>query len=242
MAGAGGFAMLIALSTVDAFSVGSFVAPRAGLPLAGKAGGLCARSALASPRRVLGLQMSEGLEQEERIRVARKLAEDAKAAMDSAKEAEAKANTKLGGVFYRQWTGLLTGRGDGVGKDPLGLDDSFYSQGPEQRATTIKAVFASFDKDGNGSIDDAELRAGVKEVLGYDALGTGEVEALMQEADLNKSGSIEIDEFLTMVSLVLDKGEAQVLEASQKADAAARTKARVEMTASMVKDALTSVI
>lgn len=96
MAGAGGFAMLIALSTVDAFSVGSFVAPRAGLPLAGKAGGLCARSALASPRRVLGLQMSEGLEQEERIRVARKLAEDAKAAMDSAKEAEAKANTFRG--------------------------------------------------------------------------------------------------------------------------------------------------
>ena len=41
--------------------------------------------------------------------------------------------------------------------------------------------------------------AGRSQVLGYDALGTGEVEGLMKEADLNKNGSIELQEFLTMV-------------------------------------------
>jgi len=35
---------------------------------------------------------------------------------------------ELGSTFYKQWAGLLTGRGDGVDKDPLGLGDSFYSQ------------------------------------------------------------------------------------------------------------------
>eukprot|EP00290_Baffinella_frigidus_P007035 CAMPEP_0180130852 /NCGR_PEP_ID=MMETSP0986-20121125/8095_1 /TAXON_ID=697907 /ORGANISM="non described non described, Strain CCMP2293" /LENGTH=554 /DNA_ID=CAMNT_0022070665 /DNA_START=105 /DNA_END=1769 /DNA_ORIENTATION=- len=249
-------AVLLIATTVDAFNVGSFVAPRAFLPLAGNAGGVSRRQC-----RPQTLQMSSSPDQEEKMRRARKLADDAKAAMDSAKAAEAKANMyrgkvvnldpgsevrtrqllgNLGGVFYRQWAGLLTGRGDDVGKDPLGLDDTFYSQGAEARAETIKTVFTQFDTDGNGAIDEYELRAGVKEVFGCDALGDEEVAALMKEADLNKNGVIGRDEFNTMVSLVLDKGEAQVLAATQKAANDARTQTRVDTTAAMVKGALTS--
>jgi len=83
-------ALLIATiyTSVDAFSSGSFVALRAGLPLARPP-----RASLASQSR---LKMS--VDQDAKMQRARKLADDAKAAMDSAKEAEAKANLFRGKV------------------------------------------------------------------------------------------------------------------------------------------------
>ena len=83
-------ALLIATiyTAVDAFSSGSFVALRAGLPLARHA-----RAHVAPQSR---LKMS--VDQDAKMQRARKLADDAKAAMDSAKEAEAKANKFRGKV------------------------------------------------------------------------------------------------------------------------------------------------
>jgi hypothetical protein len=66
-------------------------------------------------------------------------------------------------------------------------------------------VLGRFDTDGNGGIDEAELGAGLKEVLGYNALETVEVAELLREADLDKNGVIDAEEFETMVALVLEK-------------------------------------
>ena len=89
--------LIATLTTADAFNVGSFVAPRAFLPLAGKAGGMSRRQCSTKTLRMSSTPEQE--EREEKIRRARKLAADAKAAMDSATEAESKANTYRGKVL-----------------------------------------------------------------------------------------------------------------------------------------------
>jgi hypothetical protein len=190
-------AVLAALLPENSFTANGFVVSRGGMLLQSPAKQLCSSPVAIRGKVGAALRMSTDAEQEEKVRRAIKLAEDAQAAMDAAKEAEAKANLyrgkvlpskckmpnlntpqlackgagplpsvlriqvhgqvvnldpssevrtrkilgKIGGVFYRHWTGILTGRGDGVGKDPLGLGDSFYQQGPEERHETIQAIF-----------------------------------------------------------------------------------------------------
>jgi Ca2+-binding EF-hand superfamily protein len=69
------------------------------------------------------------------------------------------------------------------------------------------------DADGSGSIDAAELMGALRD-LGENP-SKGEVAALIAEADSDKSGAIEFDEFLKMVaSMMASKGGGGALGAA----------------------------
>ncbi|KAF8823390.1 calmodulin-like protein [Lentinula edodes] len=61
----------------------------------------------------------------------------------------------------------------------------------------IRQAFQVFDKDGNGTISAKELKA-VMESLG-EKLSDKEVDAMIQEADLDGDGCINYQEFVNMM-------------------------------------------
>lgn len=61
-------------------------------------------------------------------------------------------------------------------------------------ADTLALAFRSLDRDGDGEITLEELRAAL---LDDKALSTQEIDALLHEADLDRSGTIDWNEFLT---------------------------------------------
>lgn len=61
----------------------------------------------------------------------------------------------------------------------------------------LRAVFVSYDQDGNGAIDLDELRNAMAD-LGEQPTET-ELAAMMQAIDRNGNGQIEFDEFLSLM-------------------------------------------
>lgn len=62
----------------------------------------------------------------------------------------------------------------------------------------LKQAFAVFDADGNGKISRAELKR-VMEMLG-ERLSDAQIDEMMREADENKDGEIDFQEFKRMMS------------------------------------------
>ncbi len=60
-------------------------------------------------------------------------------------------------------------------------------------------IFSSFDKNGDGVLSREEIFEGYKSILG-EVEATKEVDRIMKEADLDKSGSIDYNEFLIACS------------------------------------------
>ena len=63
----------------------------------------------------------------------------------------------------------------------------------------IRKAFEKYDKDGNGFITRNEFRRIVEDKY-QSTLMPSQVDALMEQADLNKSGKIEFDEFIKAFS------------------------------------------
>ncbi|XP_052765718.1 neo-calmodulin-like isoform X2 [Mya arenaria] len=59
---------------------------------------------------------------------------------------------------------------------------------------TVRSAFRTFDKDGNGYIDEQELRIAMKK-LG-EALTDKELDDMMKEADVDEDGKINYEEFV----------------------------------------------
>lgn len=70
-------------------------------------------------------------------------------------------------------------------------------EGVEKTLDDIKLAFAVFDRDGNGQITAAELKAGMK-FLGTE-MTDAEVEEAIKEADINGDGMINYEEFARMM-------------------------------------------
>eukprot|EP00536_Pseudo-nitzschia_multiseries_P006996 jgi/Psemu1/286820/fgenesh1_pg.156_\ len=68
---------------------------------------------------------------------------------------------------------------------------------PKDPEKELKDAFAVFDTDGNGSIDRKELKRLMKK-LGQ-ALTEAEVDAMMDEVDINGDGTISYEEFKSMM-------------------------------------------
>jgi calmodulin len=62
----------------------------------------------------------------------------------------------------------------------------------------LKQAFAVFDADGNGKISKSELRR-VMEMLG-ERLSEAQIDEMMREADENKDGEIDFQEFKRMMA------------------------------------------
>jgi len=64
----------------------------------------------------------------------------------------------------------------------------------EHKAARMRQVFRSFDKNGDGQIDVAELRTAFEQMKGH--LSEAEIKRMMSLIDKNKSGSISYEEFI----------------------------------------------
>lgn len=88
----------------------------------------------------------------------------------------------------------------------------------EQEKADIKAVFDSFDKDGNKSISSKELGA-VMKACGQN-LSKDQLDNLMKAVDTNNSGCIDFSEFCTMMVSAMNAkpSEDDMLEAFKACD------------------------
>merc|ERR1712170_151133 len=68
----------------------------------------------------------------------------------------------------------------------------------EDEVEEIKEAFDLFDTDGSGSIDPKELRAAMQS-LGFEAKNQT-IYQMINDLDKNKSGNIDFDEFLDMMT------------------------------------------
>lgn len=94
------------------------------------------------------------------------------------------------------------------------IKEQVTSIGPrlkDDRAEGMRAMFRDFDKDGNGVLSRDEL----SRLLGKLGLSHSDISEIFSEADVNRNGVIEIDEFLNWLypgnsdgSMLLDYGDA----------------------------------
>eukprot|EP00960_Hanusia_phi_P063007 765331-Hanusia_phi.AAC.2 len=162
---------------------------------------------------------------EERQDEARKLADDAWKAFVVAREAEAKASTfrtgkqtltdisseirmkKLFGSFadtlYKSWGAVLTGRPGEI--DPLGMNSKISETSQDEKELRIRTVFEKLDQDISGGVDKAELLQGLKTIMNFEA--DDMIDELFDEADANRDGLIQYEEFSRVVNTYMAKIE-----------------------------------
>ncbi|XP_036002518.1 calcium-binding protein 2 [Fundulus heteroclitus] len=64
----------------------------------------------------------------------------------------------------------------------------------------LQSAFLQFDLDGDGKINQEEMKEALKTLLG-EKLKKGELEEILKELDVNADGSIDFEEFVMMLSI-----------------------------------------
>ncbi|CAF96460.1 unnamed protein product [Tetraodon nigroviridis] len=64
----------------------------------------------------------------------------------------------------------------------------------------LQSAFVQFDLDGDGKINEDEMKEAVKSLLG-EKLKKGELEEILKELDINSDGTIDFEEFVMMLSI-----------------------------------------
>jgi len=77
----------------------------------------------------------------------------------------------------------------------------------EEQLNEYRQAFAAFDKDGNGEITSEELGEMMRS-LGLEPSET-ELQDIINEVDLDSTGSIDFDEFVTMMAKRVPKVDAE---------------------------------
>lgn len=81
--------------------------------------------------------------------------------------------------------------------------DEFFRKKDDKK---LRNMFRMFDRNGNGRVDLTELRTVMKQVS-QERLSNEEIRQMMVEADTNKNGTIEYNEFCEiMLKLRRDQG------------------------------------
>lgn len=91
---------------------------------------------------------------------------------------------------FKHWQKTRKGLVDKVGKDVMADKEG-------KLKVKIQAIFTEFDLDGDGGIDENELRQGMA-ALGV-TLNDDEVRKLLTDADADGDGSIQVEEFEAVV-------------------------------------------
>ncbi|KAM4536818.1 calcium-binding protein 2-like [Odontesthes bonariensis] len=95
---------------------------------------------------------------------------------------------RMGGLMdFEDFTELMAPRMMGETVDMLGLKE-------------LKSAFVQFDIDGDGKINQEELKEALKTLLG-EKLKKGELEEMLKELDINADGNIDFEEFVMMLSI-----------------------------------------
>lgn len=90
----------------------------------------------------------------------------------------------------------------------MDFDDFCELMGPRMTQETadmmglkeLQSSFQQFDTDGDGMINQDEMKEAVKSLLG-EKLKKGELEEITKEIDINGDGNIDFDEFVMMLSI-----------------------------------------
>ncbi|XP_056225829.1 calcium-binding protein 2 [Seriola aureovittata] len=95
---------------------------------------------------------------------------------------------RMGGLMdFEDFTELMGPRMMGETADMLGLKE-------------LQSAFVQFDLDGDGKINQEEMKEAVKSMLG-EKLKKGELEEILKELDINADGNIDFEEFVMMLSI-----------------------------------------
>ncbi|XP_061565477.1 calcium-binding protein 2 [Cololabis saira] len=95
---------------------------------------------------------------------------------------------RMGGLMdFEDFTELMGPRMMGETTDMLGLKE-------------LQSAFVQFDMDGDGKINQEELKEALKTLLG-EKLKKGEQEEMLRELDINADGNIDFEEFVMMLSI-----------------------------------------
>ncbi|KAM7366105.1 hypothetical protein PAMP_015573 [Pampus punctatissimus] len=95
---------------------------------------------------------------------------------------------RMGGLMdFEDFIELMGPRMMGETADMLGLKE-------------LQSAFVQFDLDGNGKINQEEMKEAVKSMLG-EKLKKGELEEILKELDVNADGDIDFEEFVMMLSI-----------------------------------------
>ncbi|KAK0133169.1 Calcium-binding protein 4 [Merluccius polli] len=95
---------------------------------------------------------------------------------------------RMGGLMdFEDFTELMGPRMMGETAGMLGLKE-------------LQSAFVQFDLDGDGKINQDEMKEAVKTLLG-EKLKKGELEEILKELDINADGDIDFEEFVMMLSI-----------------------------------------
>uniref|UniRef100_A0A3B5B693 Calcium-binding protein 2-like n=1 Tax=Stegastes partitus TaxID=144197 RepID=A0A3B5B693_9TELE len=95
---------------------------------------------------------------------------------------------RMGGLMdFEDFTELMGPRMMGETAHMLGLKE-------------LQSAFVQFDLDGDGKINQDEMKEAIKSLLG-EKLKKGELEEILKELDINADGSIDFEEFVMMLSI-----------------------------------------
>ncbi|XP_038135070.1 calcium-binding protein 2 [Cyprinodon tularosa] len=90
----------------------------------------------------------------------------------------------------------------------MDFEDFIELMGPRMMGETtnmmglkeLKSAFLQFDLDGDGKINQEEMKEALKTLLG-EKLKKGELEEILKELDVNADGNIDFEEFVMMLSI-----------------------------------------
>ncbi|KAM9424154.1 calcium-binding protein 2-like [Pholidichthys leucotaenia] len=90
----------------------------------------------------------------------------------------------------------------------MDFEDFIELMGPRMMGETagmlglkeLQSAFLQFDLDGDGKINQEELKEALKSLLG-EKLKKGELEEITKELDINADGTIDFEEFVMMLSI-----------------------------------------
>ncbi|XP_004079703.1 calcium-binding protein 2-like [Oryzias latipes] len=95
---------------------------------------------------------------------------------------------RMGGLMdFDDFIELMAPRMMGETTDMLGLKE-------------VQSAFSQFDQDGDGKINQDEMKEALKTLLG-EKLKKGEQEEILKELDVNADGNIDFEEFVMMLSI-----------------------------------------
>ncbi|KAM4564124.1 calcium-binding protein 2-like [Fundulus diaphanus] len=95
---------------------------------------------------------------------------------------------RMGGLMdFEDFTELMAPRLMGETTNMMGLKE-------------LQSAFLQFDLDGDGKINQEEMKEAMKTLLG-EKLKKGELEEILKELDVNADGNIDFEEFVMMLSI-----------------------------------------